>query len=43
MHGGGKSMKSLCVMIAALLGLVMTSCTREDEKIRKEIEQIAEA
>jgi hypothetical protein len=36
-------MKSLCVIIVVLFGLVMTSCTREDEKIRKEIEQIAEA
>jgi hypothetical protein len=36
-------MKSLVVIIAVLCGLIATGCNREDEKIRQEIEQIAEA
>lgn len=36
-------MKCSILLIVALLGFLFVGCSQEDEKIRKEIEQIAEA
>lgn len=36
-------MKCSILLVIALLGFLFGGCSQEDEKIRKEIEQIAEA